>query len=94
MNFTHPLMMGLAAAALLGLSAGEGSLFLTMAAAAQASPPRFAGHAELPGVRLWYSDSGGSGVPLVLLHANTGNSDSWQYNIPSLRRGRLAGCRF
>ena len=83
MNFTRPLMMGLAAAALLGLSAGEGSLFLTMASAAQASPPRFAGHAELPGVRLWYSDSGGSGIPLVLLHANTGNTDSWQYNIPS-----------
>ena len=54
-----------------------------MAAAAQTSPPRFAGHAELPGVRLWYSDSGGSGVPLVLLHANTGNTDGWQYNIPS-----------
>ena len=38
--------------------------------------------ADLPGVRLWYTDSGGSGVPLMLLHANTGNADSWQYNIP------------
>ena len=82
MNFTHPLMMGLAAAALLGLSAGEGSLVLTMASAAQSLPSRLAGHADLPGVRLWYTDSGGSGVPLVLLHANTGNADSWQYNIP------------
>ena len=52
MNFTHPLMVGLAAAALLGLSAGDGSLFLTMAPAAQISPPRFAGYADLPGVRL------------------------------------------
>lgn len=42
----------------------------------------FAGHADLPGVRLWYTDSGGSGVPLILLHANTGNADGWQYNIP------------
>jgi pimeloyl-ACP methyl ester carboxylesterase len=33
-------------------------------------------------VRLWYTDSGGSGVPVVLLHANTGNADSWQYNVP------------
>lgn len=38
--------------------------------------------ADLPGVRLWYSDSGGTGVPLILLHANTGNADGWQYNIP------------
>jgi len=37
--------------------------------------------AELPGVRLWCTDSGGSGVPLVLLHANTGNADGWRYNI-------------
>jgi pimeloyl-ACP methyl ester carboxylesterase len=55
-----------------------------MAAAAQASSTPFAGHVELPGVRLWHTDSGGSGVPLVLLHANTGNADSWQYNIPGL----------
>ncbi len=43
---------------------------------------QFAGYADLPGVRLRYTDSGGSGVPVVLLHANTGNADSWQYNIP------------
>lgn len=42
----------------------------------------FSGHADLPGVRLWYTDSSGDGAPLVLLHANTGNADSWQYNIP------------
>ena len=32
-------------------------------------------------MRLWYTDSGGNGVPVILLHANTGNADSWQYNI-------------
>jgi pimeloyl-ACP methyl ester carboxylesterase len=53
-----------------------------MATAPQTPIPRFAGYADLPGVRLWYTDSGGSGVPLLLLHANTGNADSWQYNIP------------
>jgi pimeloyl-ACP methyl ester carboxylesterase len=37
---------------------------------------------DLPGVRLWYTDSGGRGVPLMLLHANTGNADGWQYNVP------------
>lgn len=33
--------------------------------------------ANLPGVRLSYRDSGGDGVPVVLLHANTGTSASW-----------------
>jgi pimeloyl-ACP methyl ester carboxylesterase len=34
-------------------------------------------HATLPGVRLAYRDTGGAGVPLLLLHANTGTSASW-----------------
>ncbi|MBO0752968.1 MAG: alpha/beta hydrolase, partial [Bradyrhizobiaceae bacterium] len=33
--------------------------------------------ADLPGVKLWFTDTGGDGVPIVLLHANTGTSDSW-----------------
>lgn len=33
---------------------------------------------HLPGVDLLYRDSGGSGVPIVMLHANTGTSESWQ----------------
>src|SRR5438093_7380508 len=82
MNGTHLMVIGLTAAALLDLHLGAGSLFLFMASAAQTSIPRFAGCADLAGVRLWYTDSGGSGVPVVLLHANTGNADSWQYNIP------------
>jgi pimeloyl-ACP methyl ester carboxylesterase len=40
-------------------------------------------YADLPGVHLWYTDSGGS-APIVLLHANTGNTESWQYNVPAL----------
>ena len=82
MNQTHLMVIGLTAAALLDLHLGAGSLFLVLASAAQTPIPRFAGYADLAGVRLWYTDSGGSGVPLVLLHANTGNADSWQYNIP------------
>jgi pimeloyl-ACP methyl ester carboxylesterase len=57
-------------------------MFLLMATRAQTPS---AGYADLPGVRLvrlWYTNSGGSGVPVVLLHANTGNADSWEYNIP------------
>jgi len=44
----------------------------------------FAGYADLPGVHLWFTDSGGSGVPVILLHANTGNADSWAPNTPGL----------
>ena len=34
-------------------------------------------YANLPGVNLWYTDTGGNGVPIILLHANTGTSVSW-----------------
>jgi pimeloyl-ACP methyl ester carboxylesterase len=34
-------------------------------------------YAELPGVKLWFTDTGGTGVPLVFLHANTGTSANW-----------------
>jgi pimeloyl-ACP methyl ester carboxylesterase len=40
-------------------------------------------YADLPGVRLCYRDSGGEGVPLVMLHANTGTSASWQSQFSS-----------
>jgi pimeloyl-ACP methyl ester carboxylesterase len=43
-------------------------------------------YAELPGVRLWYRDTGGNGVPVVLLHANTGNSQAWVYQIPAFTK--------
>ena len=35
-------------------------------------------YAELPGVKLWFIDTGGSGAPIVLLHANTGTAASWE----------------
>jgi pimeloyl-ACP methyl ester carboxylesterase len=35
-------------------------------------------HADLPGVKLWFTDTGGDGIPIVLLHANTGTSESWE----------------
>jgi pimeloyl-ACP methyl ester carboxylesterase len=40
-------------------------------------------YAELPGVRLWFKDSGGNGAPVVLLHANTGSSRSWELQFPA-----------
>jgi pimeloyl-ACP methyl ester carboxylesterase len=40
-------------------------------------------HADLPGVRLWYRDSGGAGVPVVFMHAATGSSRVWEYQVPA-----------
>src|SRR5262245_4546618 len=37
------------------------------------------GPAELGGVRIWYRDSGGSGVPVVFLHSATGSSRVWEH---------------
>jgi len=38
-------------------------------------------YAELPGVKLWFIDTGGTGTPIILLHANTGTSTVWQRQI-------------
>ena len=41
------------------------------------------GHADLPGVRIWYTDTGDSGEPVVFLHAATGSSRVWEYQLPA-----------
>jgi pimeloyl-ACP methyl ester carboxylesterase len=62
-------------------------LVAALALAASAASPAAAvdsangTYAELPGVNLWFTDTGGSGTPIVLLHSNTGNSDIWQPQI-------------
>jgi pimeloyl-ACP methyl ester carboxylesterase len=38
-------------------------------------------HAELPGVKLWFIDTGGDGAPIVLLHPNTGTVAIWEPQI-------------
>lgn len=58
-------------------------------------------YAHVPGARLYYIDTGGNGVPVVFMHAATGSSQSWAYQLPAFtsagyrviafdRRGR--GC--
>jgi pimeloyl-ACP methyl ester carboxylesterase len=64
-----PLMM-----ASLTLAAG-----LMLPGAGRAAENAPAGrYADLPGVKLRFTDSGGTGTPVVLLHANTGTSASWE----------------
>jgi pimeloyl-ACP methyl ester carboxylesterase len=41
-------------------------------------------YADLPGVRLWYVDSGGTGDPVVLLHPITGTNEVWAPNVGAL----------
>ena len=46
------------------------------------APPRFReAFADLPGVRLCYRDTGGDGVAVVLMHAATGSSRVWEYQV-------------
>jgi pimeloyl-ACP methyl ester carboxylesterase len=42
--------------------------------------------AELPGVKLWFTDTGGPGAPLILLHANTGTSAVWTNQVANFSR--------
>ena len=49
---------------------------------AQAAGMSTAGrYADLPGVKLWFLDTGGSGTPVVLMHANTGTSAVWERQL-------------
>jgi pimeloyl-ACP methyl ester carboxylesterase len=50
---------------------------------AQSTVPAREGLADLPGVRLWFTDSGGAGVPVVFVHAATGSSQVWEYQRPA-----------
>jgi pimeloyl-ACP methyl ester carboxylesterase len=38
---------------------------------------------SLPGAKLFYRDTGGNGVPVVLLHAASGSSQVWENQIPA-----------
>jgi pimeloyl-ACP methyl ester carboxylesterase len=42
--------------------------------------------APLPGVKLFYTDTGGTGVAIVLMHAATGSVRAWEHQTPALTR--------
>ena len=66
---------------------GTTSAFLSLGACLLSTLPVRAvvreSYAELPGARIFYIDTGGSGVPIVFLHAATGSSRVWEYQIPA-----------
>src|ERR1700722_16362966 len=51
--------------------------------AASAQPVVREAYVTVPGARIFYRDSGGKGVPVILLHAATGSSRVWEYQIPA-----------
>lgn len=44
-------------------------------------------YADLPGVKIAYVDTGGSGEPVVLVHALAGTSESWKYQFDAFSKG-------
>jgi pimeloyl-ACP methyl ester carboxylesterase len=40
-------------------------------------------YVELPGVHLWYHDTGGDGAPVVFMHAASGTGESWEPQLPA-----------
>lgn len=51
-----------------------------------AQVPTTEGYVEVDGVKLWYWDTGGEGVPVILLHPYTGSAAIWGYQQPELVR--------
>ena len=49
---------------------------------AQSPAPAREATADLPGVHLFFTDSGGNGEPVVFVHAATGSSRVWEYQRP------------
>ena len=68
------------------LSFGAGVIALCLLAVGGVEAQTQGAYATLPGVRLWFVDTGGAGAPVVLLHPNTGTSDIWKHQIEPLSR--------
>jgi pimeloyl-ACP methyl ester carboxylesterase len=51
-------------------------------------------HADLPGVKLWFIDTGGAGSPVVLLHPNSGTSAIWDNQIAALAQAGYRAIAF
>jgi pimeloyl-ACP methyl ester carboxylesterase len=59
---------------------------VSSAPARAAENPAQGRYVEVSGVKLWFTDTGGAGIPIVLLHANTGTSESWDVQAMAFAR--------
>jgi pimeloyl-ACP methyl ester carboxylesterase len=66
--------------------------FVACLAPGQAGPSTLhEGFIAVPGAKIYYTDSGGRGAPVVFLHAFTGSTEVWEQQTPAFTR---AGYRF
>ena len=84
------LLASIAATGIASASGCSTPQLLRHAATAQTSwipeppqPPTKEDFADLGDVRLWYSDTGGTGEPVVVLHPMTGSDAIWSYQRPA-----------
>ena len=49
-----------------------------------AQAPAAEGWVDVRGTKLWYWDTGGTGHPVILLHAGTQSAEGWVYQQPAL----------
>ena len=66
-------------------------MVLASARAQTPTGPPAAVYADIPGARLYYTDSGGSGPAVVFMHARTGSTLVWEHQRPAFI---AAGYRF
>lgn len=83
---------------MLALAVGLSGLAAFQAQAQEQPPTQSAayaglreGYVDVPGARLFYTDSGGNGVPVIFLHPGTGSMRIWEHQIPAITK---AGYRF
>ena len=57
--------------------------FVITGAGREQAPAMIEGVVDVPGARLTYIDSGGSGIPVILLHAGTGSARVWEHQLPA-----------
>jgi pimeloyl-ACP methyl ester carboxylesterase len=70
-------------AAILGASSGVEPVVSASAQAQTSIAPVAGAYADIPGARIYYTDSGGSGTAVVFMHAGTGSSLVWEYQRPA-----------
>ena len=66
------------------LAGGLLAMLFALVTAAETPPPAQAAYVEVPDARLWFTDTGGRGAPVIFLHANTGSSRVWEYQRSAL----------
>jgi pimeloyl-ACP methyl ester carboxylesterase len=66
-------------------------LLLPQAEGEDNGAPAREGYANLPGVRLYFLDTGGNGIPVVFTHPASSSTISWVNQIPAFKK---AGYRF